>query len=72
MPHRGRLNVLAHIFDKPYSEIFSEFKEENINHMSSGNVDEYLRDVNIILVQKRKKSELLLVPNPSHLEMITP
>ena len=34
MPHRGRLNVLAHIFDKPYSEIFSEFKEENINPVS--------------------------------------
>ncbi len=73
MPHRGRLNVLAHIFDKPYSEIFSEFKEENINHMSSGNVDEYLRDVKYHLgAKKEKKSELLLVPNPSHLEMINP
>ncbi len=73
MPHRGRLNVLAHIFDKPYSEIFSEFKEENINHMSSGNVDEYLRDVKYHLGAKKKiKSELLLIPNPSHLEMINP
>ena len=73
MPHRGRLNVLAHIFDKPYSEIFAEFKEENINHMSSGNVDEYLRDVKYHLgAKKEKKSELLLVPNPSHLEMINP
>ena len=53
MPHRGRLNVLAHIFDKPYSEIFSEFKEENINHMSSGNVDEYLRDVKYHLGAKK-------------------
>ena len=73
MPHRGRLNVLAHIFDKPYSEIFSEFKEENINHMSSGNVDEYLRDVKYHLgAKKSTKSELLLIPNPSHLEMINP
>ena len=57
--------MLAHIFDKPYSEIFAEFKEENINHMSSGNVDEYLRDVKYHLgCKKRKKSELLLVPNP--------
>tara|TARA_Y100001935_G_scaffold28676_1_gene22124 strand:- start:656 stop:3202 length:2547 start_codon:yes stop_codon:yes gene_type:complete len=73
MPHRGRLNVLAHIFDKPYSEIFSEFKEENINHMSSGSVDDYLRDVKYHLGAKKKvKSELLLIPNPSHLEMVNP
>jgi 2-oxoglutarate dehydrogenase complex dehydrogenase (E1) component-like enzyme len=26
MPHRGRLNVLANIVGKPYSQIFSEFE----------------------------------------------
>ncbi|MBM02049.1 MAG: 2-oxoglutarate dehydrogenase E1 component [Chloroflexi bacterium] len=73
MPHRGRLNVLAHIFDKPYSEIFSEFREENINHMGSGKIDEYLRDVKYHLgAKKDQDSELLLFPNPSHLEMINP
>ena len=41
--------------------------------MSSGNVDEYLRDVKYHLgAKKSKKSELLLIPNPSHLEMINP
>ncbi len=30
MPHRGRLNVLANIVGKPYSQIFSEF-EGNLN-----------------------------------------
>ena len=73
MPHRGRLNVLAHIFDKPYSEIFSEFREDNINNMGSGKIDEYLRDVKYHLgAKKNKDSELFLYPNPSHLEMINP
>ena len=73
MPHRGRLNVLAHIFDKPYSEIFSEFREENINNMGSRKIDEYLRDVKYHLgAKKNKGSELFLYPNPSHLEMINP
>tara|TARA_A100001015_G_scaffold184762_1_gene205599 strand:+ start:11 stop:1906 length:1896 start_codon:yes stop_codon:yes gene_type:complete len=41
--------------------------------MSSGNVDEYLRDVKYHLgAKKSTKSELLLIPNPSHLEMINP
>ncbi len=27
MAHRGRLNVLAHILQKPYSQILAEFKD---------------------------------------------
>ena len=27
MAHRGRLNVLAHVLDKPYAEILAEFKD---------------------------------------------
>ncbi|MEG3581620.1 MAG: 2-oxoglutarate dehydrogenase E1 component [Chloroflexota bacterium] len=73
MPHRGRLNVLAHVFDKPYSEIFSEFREENINHMSSGRMEDYLIDVKYHLgAKKSQDAEILLFPNPSHLEMINP
>ena len=27
MAHRGRLNVLAHVLDKPYPQILAEFKD---------------------------------------------
>ncbi len=27
MAHRGRLNVLAHILNKPYAQILAEFKD---------------------------------------------
>ena len=27
MAHRGRLNVLAHILQKPYAQILAEFKD---------------------------------------------
>ena len=38
MPHRGRLNVLANIFRKPYENIFAEF-EDNIEHGVVGEGD---------------------------------
>lgn len=73
MPHRGRLNILAHIFGKPYREIFSEFREEGINNVGSSKNDDYLKDVKYHLgAKKTKDSELFLFPNPSHLEMINP
>jgi 2-oxoglutarate dehydrogenase E1 component len=27
MAHRGRLNVLAHILQKPYAQVLAEFKD---------------------------------------------
>ncbi|MBM32522.1 MAG: 2-oxoglutarate dehydrogenase E1 component [Chloroflexi bacterium] len=80
MPHRGRLNTLSHIFNKPYKLIFDEFKEENLkNIVENINSDEFLLDVKYHLGAKTsvKKSieenlDLFMLPNPSHLEMITP
>ena len=39
MPHRGRLNTLAHILDKPYEQIFAEFQEikPQTNELDWGN-----------------------------------
>ncbi len=72
MAHRGRLNVLANIMNKPYKVIFMEFKggtasPSNVDAM--GDVKYHLgtsadRDFDGKLVH------LSLTPNPSHLEAV--
>ena len=37
MAHRGRLNVLAHILQKPYAQILAEFKDPLFTR--SGRID---------------------------------
>ena len=72
MAHRGRLNVLANLMDKPARAIFSEF-QGNLAHpedvQGSGDVKYHLGtssdrsfDDNIV--------HLSLTPNPSHLEAV--
>lgn len=47
MAHRGRLNALANVFDKPLQKIFAEFQEntdeeETQNWGNSGDVKYHL------------------------------
>ena len=73
MAHRGRLNVLANILEKPYENIFKEYTgkeyEENI---SQGDVKYHLGYENEVVTDFDKKVKLKLVPNPSHLEAVAP
>ncbi|KAF0173945.1 MAG: 2-oxoglutarate dehydrogenase E1 component [Rhodobacteraceae bacterium] len=74
MPHRGRLNVLVNVMQKPYKAIFNEFqggsfKPEDID--GSGDVKYHLGassdrtfDGNTV--------HLSLTANPSHLEAVNP
>ncbi|MGZ5396036.1 MAG: multifunctional oxoglutarate decarboxylase/oxoglutarate dehydrogenase thiamine pyrophosphate-binding subunit/dihydrolipoyllysine-residue succinyltransferase subunit, partial [Mycobacterium sp.] len=75
MPHRGRLNVLANIVGKPYSQIFSEF-EGNLNPSQahgSGDVKYHLGATgNYIQMFGDNDIEVSLVANPSHLEAVDP
>ena len=75
MPHRGRLNVLANIVGKPYSQIFSEF-EGNLNPSQahgSGDVKYHLgASGNYIQMFGENDIEVSLVANPSHLEAVDP
>jgi 2-oxoglutarate dehydrogenase E1 component len=73
MSHRGRLNVLANIFNKTYKEIFSEFEgklyeDDNI----SGDVKYHLGFTSMQKCHNGNNIKLNLTPNPSHLEAVDP
>ncbi|MDA3816441.1 MAG: 2-oxoglutarate dehydrogenase E1 component [Prolixibacteraceae bacterium] len=73
MAHRGRLNVLANIIEKPYEDIFREFfGKEYSGDISLGDVKYHLGYENEITTDYGKKVRLSLLPNPSHLEAVTP
>lgn len=73
MAHRGRLNVLANVLQKPYEDIFKEFEaEEYEDRISLGDVKYHLGYDNQIKTSTGKQVKLNLVPNPSHLEAVTP
>ncbi len=75
MPHRGRLNVLANIVGKPYSQIFGEF-EGNLNPSQahgSGDVKYHLGATGTYLQMFGDNDiAVSLVANPSHLEAVDP
>ncbi|MBJ6726516.1 2-oxoglutarate dehydrogenase E1 component [Geomesophilobacter sediminis] len=72
MPHRGRLNVLASIFNIPYQNIFADFAD-NFQHGVVGEGDvKYHKGASSVLNLPGGKVHLTLAPNPSHLEAIDP
>ena len=75
MPHRGRLNVLANIVGKPYSQIFTEF-EGNLNPSQahgSGDVKYHLGATGTYHQMFGDNDiDVSLVANPSHLEAVDP
>ena len=84
MAHRGRLNVLAHVLDKPYSKIFGEFQQPDKGEQQSaadltggawiGDVKYHLGIRGWHLGGDEVDQEILinLAPNPSHLEHVNP
>src|SRR3989339_335195 len=74
MPHRGRLNVLATIFDKSYAMIFSEF-EDNVlpdQYGGDGDVKYHKGFSSDHLSTDGGIVHLSLTANPSHLEAVNP
>ncbi|MBA2442281.1 MAG: 2-oxoglutarate dehydrogenase E1 component [Rubrobacter sp.] len=84
MAHRGRLNVLAHVLDKPYARIFGEFQQPDKNEDTSvtespgdawvGDVKYHLGIRGFHLEEGEEDTRVLinLAPNPSHLEHVNP
>lgn len=71
MSHRGRLNVLSNILQKPYHQIFEEYngKIYNIEDIL-GDAKYHLGYNNECFTQDDKHIKVSLVPNPSHLEAV--
>ncbi len=74
MAHRGRLNVLAHIMQKPYEYTFSEFEGTIPQEANQGDGDvKYHKGFsNDRTTLSGNKVHLSLSPNPSHLELVDP
>ncbi|MBL7835979.1 MAG: 2-oxoglutarate dehydrogenase E1 component [Bacteroidetes bacterium] len=73
MAHRGRLNVLANIFNKTYSDIFSEFEGKVFqDDQFEGDVKYHLGYTTVVSTPNGKEVKLKLSPNPSHLEAVNP
>lgn len=84
MAHRGRLNVLAHVLEKPYTKIFSEFHHSTNKNVSpsegsigisygwSGDVKYHLGANRSIQTGQTAVTRLTLANNPSHLEYVNP
>ena len=77
MAHRGRLNVLTHIFEKPYDSLLAEFmygsslNDEETDHGSSGDV-KYHQGAETKVGTGFKEVNISMFPNPSHLELVNP
>ena len=72
MAHRGRLNTLAHVLNKPYETILSEF-EGTLQTDNEGDGDvKYHMGYSQDRMINGKKVHVALSFNPSHLELVNP
>eukprot|EP01015_Nassula_variabilis_P005669 TRINITY_DN1420_c0_g1_i8.p1 TRINITY_DN1420_c0_g1~~TRINITY_DN1420_c0_g1_i8.p1 ORF type:complete len:929 (-),score=201.79 TRINITY_DN1420_c0_g1_i8:61-2847(-) len=78
MPHRGRLNTLAIVFEKPLDELLAEFQdnvkelEEKDSWGSTGDVKYHLGTWREREYDNGHKLRLSILANPSHLEAVDP
>ena len=74
MSHRGRLNVLANVMDKPYAAIFGEFQDNPLfqTPFGSGDVKYHKGYSADRFASSGERIHLTLTSNPSHLEAVNP
>jgi 2-oxoglutarate dehydrogenase E1 component len=72
MAHRGRLNVLANVLQKPLRDIFAEFRDSAIVNAGGGDVKYHLGYSSDRGTPDGVLVHLSLSFNPSHLEWIDP
>ena len=73
MSHRGRLNVIAHIAQRPAQEIFAGFEDVDPRSvLGSGDVKYHMGATGEYATRSGNKVHIHLVSNPSHLEAVDP
>ncbi len=72
MPHRGRLSVMANVFEKSVRVMVSEFHDTGGGDDGSGDVKYHLGYSSDIETAAGKSVHLNLSFNPSHLEAVNP
>ena len=73
MAHRGRLNVLANIFNKPLENLFAEFKDNlELAFVGDGDVKYHKGYSCDLTLETGGSIHLSLAANPSHLEAVDP
>jgi 2-oxoglutarate dehydrogenase E1 component len=74
MPHRGRLNVLANVMQKPFQAIFHEFSGGSSNPDDVGGSGDVKYHLGASTDREfdGNRVHLSLTPNPSHLEAVNP
>src|SRR6185503_6821663 len=75
MAHRGRLNVLAHILQKPYAQILAEFKDPVATQtlrIDLGWMGDVKYHAGARSSAPRGQMHVSIASNPSHLEAVNP
>ena len=78
MAHRGRLNVMAHVLNKPYAQILAEFKEPVSSRSFredmawTGDVKYHAGAHRALRGGRAMDVVVSMPPNPSHLEAVDP
>src|SRR5688572_16952478 len=77
MAHRGRLNVMAHVLNKPYKQILAEFKDPVVGEFKedmawTGDVKYHAGARRAIRDGEEMDVVVSMPPNPSHLEAVDP
>ncbi|HTI40017.1 MAG TPA: 2-oxoglutarate dehydrogenase E1 component [Vicinamibacterales bacterium] len=78
MAHRGRLNVMAHVLNKPYTQILAEFKDPVSSRSFredmawTGDVKYHAGAHRAIKDGRTMDVAVNMPPNPSHLEAVDP
>jgi 2-oxoglutarate dehydrogenase E1 component len=78
MAHRGRLNILAHVLQKPYPEILAEFKDPQGRATTwdelgwTGDVKYHMGGYKSPKEGQKADLVIRMPANPSHLELVNP